>query len=279
MRTLPQDARTLADLSVELAAQGRWQEALEAAHACHRLAEPGSVLYHWALHMLASTYVDAGMPHRARPYAAAYLRQAAAHPQLEPYTPYVVRAMGHVAYQERRFISAFTWFSKARALFFRQGDLAQAAVSTQAMALALVRAGRPQQARAVLADRNFFPVDRVYLFDSAMAAILAAEGRYQDALTFGRAALQAIGRQSLDFVDAAEVALVLADALRRLNQAEEASALLKHAAAFAALQGWEIESLLRLNERAGGGDPPEPAASSRGSANLRHRGCFTTGVA
>jgi len=277
---LTQDARTLGNLSVQLAAQGRWREALEAAHACLDLAEPGSVLYLWALHMLACTYVDAGMPHRARPYALAYLSQAAGNPQLEPYTPYVVRAMGHIAFQERRFLSAFRWFSHAHALFSAKGDFAQAAVSSQAMALALVRAGRPRQARAALEDRSLFPADRAYLFDSAMAAILAAECRYEDALVFGRAALQAIGRrQSLDLVDAAEVALVLADALRHLNQVDEASAMLYHAAAFAALQGWKLESLLRLNERAGGGDPLEPAAPSRGSANLRHRGCFTTGIA
>lgn len=275
---MPQDARTLGNRSVQLAAEGRWQEALRAAHACLRLAEPGSVLYLWALHMLACTYVDAGLPQRARPYAQAYLRQAAGNPQLESYTPFVVRAMGHVAYQERRFLSAFRWYAKAHALFCRQGNPVQAAVTSHNMAWALVRAGRPHRARAVLAPRNAFPAELAYLFDGAMAGILAAEGRLSEAIQLGREALSAAGRRAHDFVDAAEVALLLAHAYRRLREQGTASALTSRAAEFAALQGWEFVDVLLLNERAEGGELPH-AASSRGSADLHHRGCFTTGLA
>lgn len=276
---MPQDARTLGSLAVQLASEGRWREALQAAHACLRMAEPDSVLYLWALHMLACTYVDAGLPRRARPYARAYLRQAAAHPQLEPYTPYVVRAMGHIAYQERRFHDAFRWFRKAHTLFCRLENSVQAVVTSHNMAWALIRAGRPQRARAVLSPREAFPVELAYLFDGAMAGVLIAEGRLNDAIQFGRAALSAPGRRTHDFVDAAEVALLLASAYQRLQQDGAASALISYAAGFAALQEWELLDILLLSERAGGGDPPERAASSRGSANLLHRGCFTTGVA
>lgn len=276
---MPQDARTHANLSVQFAAEGRWTEALHEAHVCHRLAEPGSVLALWALHMLACTYVDAGLPRQARPYAVAYLRQAYAYPKLEKYTPYVVRAMGHVAYQERRFKSALLWFTCAKTLFSKRGDALQAAVSSHNMAWAFVRAGHPRMARLVLADREEFTVDLAYLHDSAMSAILGEEGQHEEAIMYGRSALATLGRRSHDFVDAAEVALVLSRAHRHLRQNHEASALLIHAADFAALQGWSLSSVLTLSERAGGGDSPDTAASTRGSANLLHRGCYTSGLA
>ena len=275
---MPQDARILGTLSVQLAAEGRWQDALDTAHACLRLAEPGSVLYLWALHMLACTYVDAGLPQRARPYAQAYLRQAAGNPQLASYTPFVVRAMGHIAYQEHRFLSAFRWYKKAHALFCRQGDHVQAAVTSHNMAWALTRAGRPHRAREVLAPRHAFPAELAYLFDGAMAAILAAEGRLSDTIQRGHEALSAAGRRAHDLVDAAEVALFLARAYWRLREHGAASAWISRAAEFAALQGWRFVDVLHLNERAGGGEVPH-AASPRGSANLHHRGCFTTGIA
>lgn len=279
MRALTQDARTLGNLSVQLAAEGRWQEALQAAHACLRLAEPGSVLYLWVLHMLACTYVDAGLPHRARPYARAYLRQAATHPQLEPYTPYVVRAMGHIAHQERRLSAAMAWLHRAERLFTARGDWEQAERTAITLAWVLIRLRRPEAAlQALSCYKNEGTPE--YLRQGALAAIAYLQGHYEEAVVLGKQALDGKSRLAHDLVDAAEISLVIAQALRALGATSEASAYIEHAARFAALQEREIAVLLiLLNHGAEGGDPSDSAAVARGSANLRHRGCFCTGVA
>ena len=275
---MPQDARTLGNLSVQLAAQGRWREALEAAHACLDLAEPGSVLYLWAIHMLACTYVDAGMPHRARPYALAYLSQAAGNPQLGPYTPYVVRAMGHIAYRERRFAAAMVWLLRAERLFVARGDREQAERTAITLAWVLIRLRQPEAALQAL-SRHRSESTPEHLRQGALSAIAYLQGRYEEAIALGRQALDGQSRFAHDLVDAAEVSLVIAHALRAIGAMDEASAYVERAAHLAALQGWETVVLLLLNHGAGGGDPSDSAADARGSANLRHRGCFCTGVA
>lgn len=275
---MSQDARHHANLSVELAAAGRWSEALSEAHACYRLAPAGSTLSVWALHQLAVLYVDSGVPGKAEAFARAYLQQADQHPKLESFTPYVVQVLGVAAYQRGRYQTAFSWLLKASALFARQGNHARVAAVSSQLVWTLVRLDRASQAREWLVPRRQFPENRAYLYDGAMAAILYAEGKYEEAVQAGREALNAPSRQAYDFANAAGVAIVVARSLARLGDKVSSSALLDHAAELHALQEWATFVRSLLNGRARGGDPSD-SATSHGSRDLHDRGCFTTGVA
>ncbi|MFZ5825810.1 MAG: tetratricopeptide repeat protein [Bacillota bacterium] len=277
---MQEQARYHAKLAVQLADEGQWSAALEHAHACRDLALAGSSLSVWALHALACIYADAGRSGRAQRYARAYLAQVSDHPSLERFTPFVLHAMGSAYYQVGRWPASFHWFNRALVEFARLGYTGKVQVTSVNLAWTLIRMGRPAAAQAILPSRDLFPADLAYTHDGAQAAILAAGGQYQVAVELGRLGLSALSRRSCDFAEAAEVALVVARALRSLGENSEASAYIRTAAELCALQRWDAVVRLLLSERAGGGElPNEPAASSRGSADLHHLGCFSTGVA
>jgi hypothetical protein len=276
--TIDEQIRQHASLAVSCATAGEWQEALRHAHACRDLASAGSLWHVWALHMLACTYVDAGRPQLAAVFARAFFRLQPGVPQLARFVPFVIRALSHVAYQQRRFLVAVHLRRRAQAMFEAAGNAEQANRTALNVAWAYARAGRAEAARQALPPS--VPAAMEHLLAGAQAAIMAAEERWTEAAEAGAAALQG-ARLADDFADAAEVCLIVSEASRRLNpSADQALAFLHTAATFAARQDRTLHSLQVLSQRAGGGEPLYVhAATARGSADLHHCGCYSTGVA
>lgn len=274
MSVSEEQIRHSAALAVAAAQEGRWQDAFDHAHTCLRLSPQGSYLRAWALHMLACTYVDASRPQLAEVFARAYLKAVHGIPEAARFTPYVYRVLGSAAYQRRQFRVAVPYYRRALGLFMAAGSEEQLHRARLNLAWALIRAGQLPEASSLLLA---MPA-RDHLWAGAQAALLGAQGRHEEAITVAREALQG-ARLSHDFVDAAEVALIVAQALSASGDGRAASALTTRAAEFAARQDMSAAALLLLSDRAGGGELLYVrAASARGSADLRDRGCFTTGV-
>lgn len=221
-------------------------------------------------------YADTGRPQTAEAFARAYLRSAPDHPQLRPYDPWVIRAWSHGAYQSRRFALAARLRLKALAMFEAAGNADEITRTRLNLVWAFARAGRPANARVYLPEQANVPMHMAHLWQGALAAILVAEKRWPEALKTGQEALRG-ARAAHDYADAAEVALIMTLALRATGR-HQAPALIERAAQFAALQERELYTLMVLNARAEGGETPY-AAATRGSADLRDRGSYTTGVA
>jgi tetratricopeptide (TPR) repeat protein len=239
------------------------------------LSTPGSLDHAWALGKLATLLVDMGRQDQVGPYAVAYLKIARAHPKLAVFTPYVHRALGKVAYNDRKFREAIPHHLKALAMFSAQGAEDQTARSMLNLVWSLARAGRPGNARTYLPAS--VPAHMEHLRNGAEAAILASEGRWTEAQTAGRLALRG-ARLAYDNADAAEVCLILAQAAARLGSVSDAFAYIREAASFAARQDQSLLALAVLSLRAEGGETPYAAASC-GSGGWHPDARFTTGLA
>lgn len=264
METLPQDVRVHVELAHRLQQEGRWAEALHHARRVIALSPGGSVLHLWGYAKAATIAADMGRASLVQRFAAAYLAQAEGVSGVEQYTPWVKQALGIACYQRGRFQEAIAWYRRALHGFDRCGMREEAAVASSMLAFNLARTGRPQLARACLSERSDFPSNRSYLYESAMTAILIAEGDLEQAVRTGRRALAASGRQSFDFADAAAVALLVSQALRALGERGEATAFILSAAKFAVRQRWLVLVYLLPNLDQGGGDSSREAAVSRG---------------
>lgn len=254
-----------------------WQVALRHAHACLQLAPAGDLLHTWALQKVSSLAVDMGRHQEAKRHALAYLKAAHAHPKLTVITPYVIRDLGHVAYQNRQFKAAACYWRRALALFQTIGNTDETTRTAITLAWAYVRSGKSGLAQAVLPTA--VPAHMEHLRLGAEAAILAADGHWTEAFTAGTRALQG-ARAAHDYADAAEVCLILSKAFQRLGAGNQALDFLHTAAKFAARQDRDAYALLTLSNRAGGGDFPRVhAAAPCGAGGLHLDACYTTGVA
>jgi len=272
--------RVHAQLAHALQQQGRWAEALEHARRVIALTPAGSALHLWAYAKAATIAADMGRGSLARRLATEYLCLAKGVCGVEEYTPWVQQALGIACYQRGRFLEAITWYRRALHHFARCGMREQVAVASSMLAFNLARIGKPETARAYLSDRSEFPANRSYLYDSAMTAILIAEGELEQAVETGRRALAASSRQSYDLADAAAVALLVSQALRALGARSEASAFVISAARFAVRQRWEVLVYLLLQSlgRRGGDSSREAAVSrGRGSAHPLDGACLCPG--
>lgn len=266
-------------LAYQMAQAGRWTEALSHVKETLRLAPADSNLHQWALHMAASIATDMGKPALVKRYAKVYLANAAQFPDLNDRTPHVHQAMGIAQYQMGRSLAAIRWYQDAAHGFASLGQTEQVAVTSSMAAFNYAKVGHPSMGRAVLADRDDFPADRTYLYDSALCAILHAEGRHAEAIQMGRQSLSA-DRRPFDYGDAAAIALLVARSLRETGHAKEATALIRTAAEFAVRQRWEVlVQVLLLNLNRIGGDNPHEAADNRGSSNPLDGASFTSGIA
>lgn len=257
--------RVHAELAHARQQQGRWAEALRHARRVIALAPEGSSLRLWGYAKAATIAADMGRSALAHRFAAVYLSLAEGVPEAEPYTPWVEQALGIACYQRGRYHEAVAWYRRALHGFARCGMWEQVAVVSSMLAFNLARIGRPEAARACLSDRSEFPPARAYLHDSALTAILSAEGKLEQAVRVGRQALAAPGRLAFDCADAAAVALLVAQALRALGARSEATAFLLSAARLAVRQRWQVlVYVLLLNRGRRGGDSSREAAVSRG---------------
>ncbi|BAD40003.1 tetratricopeptide repeat protein [Symbiobacterium thermophilum] len=271
VEALFEDVHVHAELAHVLQQEGRWAEALHHARRVVALAPRGSVLHLWGYAKAATIAADMGRGQLAHRFATVYLALARGASGVEQYTPWVQQAMGIACYQRGRFQEAIAWYRRAVQGFARCGLTEQVAVASSMLAFNLARIGRPQRARACLADRSEFPESRSYLYDSAMTAIHMAEGDHELAVSSGRRALTASGRRSFDFADAAAVALLVSRALRALGARREATAFILSAARFAVRQRWEVLAPLLPNRGQRGGDMAREAAVSRGRGSAHPR--------
>lgn len=270
-------AQQHATLAISAAASRQWPEAVKQAERCRDVSPAGTLWHVWALHMLACTYADMGKPGLTKRFAQSFLRQVHQIPKLARFTPFVLRALHQVAYQERRFDLAAHYAQRALVLFAAAGDSDQATRTALNVVWSHARAGRPDAARRALP--NAAPDSMIHLVQGAKAAIFAAENRWGEALEAGYAAIKG-ARLAHDNADAAEVLLIMVEAGRKSGASVENLAFLHNAAKFAARQARSLYSLQVLSQRAGGGELLHVrAATARGSADLHDLGCFTTGVA
>lgn len=267
-------ARIHASLTTACFVAGDWIGALHHAHECRQSAPVGGTLYTWTLHKLAALSVDMGRYADARRFGLAYLKGASKHPELQMYTPWVIRDLSHVAYHERRFAQAATLRLRALSLFTDQGNSEEAARTAINAAWAFARSGKPASARFVLPAS--VPVSLKPLLAGAVVAILFAEKRWEEALQEAEGALSGL-RALHDYAAAAEVSLLLAIAARHIGQQVQSEWFSDLAALFATRQDREAHSLLLLNHRVRGGDFVEEAAPLVGGG--LHVGCsLTAGV-
>jgi tetratricopeptide (TPR) repeat protein len=213
-----------------------------------------------------------GRSKRATGYALAYLSLKDKLPRM---TPFVLRAMGDVAYSERRYLDAASWYFKALNAFRFLGDDEQVVRSQLNLAWSYARAGRASDAAKHLPES--VPASLEYLRLGANAIVAHAQGDWRAVITYGEAASRC-PRPSHDLVDAAEACLLVAEAHQRLGDTTSAFTFLHNAAEFAARQARDASALLVLTLRAKGGDSPEQSASC-GSGGYHPDACFTTGCA
>ncbi|HWI52493.1 MAG TPA: tetratricopeptide repeat protein [Symbiobacteriaceae bacterium] len=251
-----------------------WREALYHAHACCDHAPVGSMLHTWGLYQVGTLAVDTSRTQEAKRYVTAFLKVVPQHPQLQGFVPRAIRDLSHVAYQERRFADAAALRRRALALFQSAGDEPETFRTALNLVWAYVRAGRPAAARQALPES--VPAGMEHLRHGALAAVLAAEGRWSEALEQGRAALRA-PRLAYDFADAAEICLIMAMAARHVGAMRQALAYIHEAALLAARQDRSALALMVLTIRAEGGDSSEEAASL-GSGGWHPDARFTTGL-
>jgi tetratricopeptide (TPR) repeat protein len=253
-----------------------WRAALAHAHGGREHSVAGTMVHTWALQKLSSILVDMGRPAEAHRYATAYLKVAHLHPVLEFATPYAVRDLGHVAYQQRRFRAALHYFGQAFNLFAALGNIEEASRTTCTnLVWANLHLGRVDEAK-VHADSGISE-ELEYLRFGALAALSYAEGKYAMALRYGSLALES-RREGFDFVDAAEVCLIMAKASRALGAVSESRSYITEARNFASYQAQDLRVLITLTLTQAGGEF-QYEESARGSSDPRHRGCLTTGIA
>jgi tetratricopeptide (TPR) repeat protein len=267
-RAFQQTARGAAD----------WQMALSHAHACCESATaPAQRL--WALHQIACVAVDMGKLSEAAAFAKTFLTAVQEYPAAQRFTPWVLRALSHVYYQRRKFALAVSLRQSALAMFEEIGNVDEIARTKLNLVWAYVRAGRPRQAREIVMSLNA-PESMLHLVHGADAAVLLAEGKYQQAYRAGRLALDG-NRLAHDFADAADVCLVVAQATQKLGNHTEALACIHIAAKLFALQARGLTVLSILYSGPLGGDLLYVhAAASLGSGGYHPvYGRFHSGIA
>lgn len=254
-----------------------WGKALDHAHACNRLAEPGGLLYAWTYQKLSSLYVAVGRYDRAAVYGRLYMGRFSNLPALASYTPHVLRDLGHVAFYAGKLRLAAAYYRKAIQGFSACGETERVQRTRANLAWALAAAGDTAGARREL-SMGLIPAGHLEL--GALTLVLYKEGQLVEAIALGRKALSVTRRMPCDYVDAAEVAWIVGLALRKLGQSRDASGLLSAATEFAALQGTNVDALAVLSGRAGGGVLPHVhTASSVGDCGFHPDCCLTTGIA
>lgn len=244
-----------------------YETALTCARECNRLAPSGSALWLWSVQTLSSILIDLGRHKDAERHALAFL--AVDRGQASPYVAWVLRDLSHVAYRDRRFLAAANLRTKALNHFVTQGNTREVFRTTINLVWAYARAGKMDKAAALLPDTA--PDGLEYLWHGAYALVLMGLRRYEEALEQGYAALRA-GRAQYDYLDAAEVALILAAILRRRGSHSEASVFVKIANDYAVQQTHSAEAVHTLEFAQKGGELPDEAPARCGPAGHKHAG-------
>jgi len=254
-----------------------WRLSLEHARACRDTAEPGTYMQVFGFKQVACIAADMGRHREISANAAAFLREEPKHERATRFKPWVIRALSHAAYQRRDYLQAAALRRQVLGLFQDADNGPEITRTRLNLAWAYARAGRPVLARQHLPET--VQADMEHLRYGALAAVLAAEGRWSEALDAGRASLRG-GRAYFDFADAAETALILAQCAHRLGLREAAFAFIREAATFAARQDRKALVLLALTLGREGGVFLDAAASPRGSGGY-HPGSprYLSGVA
>jgi len=256
---------------------GDWQQALINARACRDLAPRDTYLHVWALNQVAVLAGDTGRFQEASAHAAAFLREEPKYERAAHFKPWVIRTLTQVAFHRGDYLQAAALRRQALTLFEAPDNAPEVARTRLNLVWAYARAGRASVARMHLPET--VPADMENLRCGAMAAVLAAEGRWAEALDAGQAALRG-DRRSFDLADAAEVCLILAKCAHRLGLYQAAFAYIREAASFAARQDRKALVLLALTLGREGGVFLDAAASPCGSGGY-HPGSprFLSGVA
>jgi tetratricopeptide (TPR) repeat protein len=194
---------------------------------------------------------------------------------LSALTPYVVRDISHVYYRQGKFSLSATWRLRALRLFEETGNTNEVIRTRLNIAWAYARAGDTAKATAFLPSS--VPDDMTHLLNGAKAVIAFAQRRWHDAKTYGLLALQG-ARLAHDFVDAAEVSLIISKALAELGSSSDAKDYIRLAALLANRQDTNADALMVLNLRSEGGEAPNEATVFCGSGGFHPDACFTPGV-
>jgi hypothetical protein len=252
-----------------------WRAALAHAHGGREHSVAGTMVHTWSLQKLSSILVDMGRPAEAYRYATAYLKVAHLHPVLSGLTPYVIRDLGYVAYQQKRFRAAVYYDTKARDMFVVAGNVAQAdRTEAASLAWSTLRLGKVSEATEI-AHRITDPSLEHFRL-GILAAIACFEKRYTDALRYGSEALL-MHRVGFDLANAAEVCLAMAKAARILGSSSDSGRYHTEASGYAERQAQSVWVLITFTLAQVGGEF-QYEESARGSSNPLHRGCLTTGV-
>jgi tetratricopeptide (TPR) repeat protein len=254
---------------------GEWKLAISHTEQALSLSECGTYTHTWATQKLASLYVETGRMQESIPYAYDYLKNVKNHPSLSVLTPYVVRGISHVFYRQGKFALSATWRLRALQLFEELGNDAEVTRTRINLAWTYARAGNTGKAKSYLPTE--VPSCMVHLLNGAKCVIASKERRWQDAQNYGTLALRG-ARLVHDYVDAAEVSLLVASAQRALGNCNDIPAYIRLAALFASRQDQSASALMVLTLREKGGDNRYEATAFCGSGGYHPDACFTTSV-
>lgn len=253
-----------------------WRKAYYHASAARECSTPGGLVHTWSLQKLSSILVDMGHPGQARWFAHAYLKAAPIHPDLERFTGYVLRDLGIASMREKDYRSAIKWYGRSLRQFAAVGNDGEAIRARLHLVWAYCMAGKPGLARLEMPPG--VPDHLLHFYYSAHAVLSAAEGHWKRAVGYVNLSLDH-PHPNYDQVDAADICLLASRAVRRHGVRADAFTYEQSSAVFAARQGYDLRMLLVLTSEQRGGEIPNATATRRGSADLHHRGCYTTGIA
>lgn len=251
-----------------------WKASIRHAYECRRLASRGSTYHVWAAYQIAILSAGVGNVAIAERYARLFLDEAKYVDSLASFVPLALGVLGHIAYQNKRYHEAVRLRRIALESALARGTVGDIVRMRLNLVWTFVRLGKPSQARQFVPINT--PSHMADLVDGAMAAIFYAEGDYASAVDAGSRALKA-QRRADDYIDAAEVSLIVSASLRMLHRSDEAVVLHTQAALLSARQARDVSTLLVLNLRQNGGDKLNETASL-GSGGFHPDACLTTGI-
>lgn len=249
-----------------------WSLALEHAFTCRTNAANDSPLYAWSLLQIAIVSENMGRLRNAEVFAKAFLGRVDEHTKL--YVPWAYRVLARVAYLRGQFRRSVSYRLLALKLHVRNRQSEEADRTSISLAWSLGHMNRLAEAYAAIpvgVDDSLVPLVR-----AAEAFLALRSGHYQEAKA--NAAIAFLGKyESFDYVSAAEIASLLANAACVRGHFSTAQVYADKALSFASRQALDLKVLMALSLREMGGESPYDE-TSRGSADPRHGSCYTTGV-
>lgn len=251
-----------------------WRAALGHAQKILEMAPPESAMYPWALHGVAAVYANLRHPRETAVFARTLLKAAGDRPDLQYLVPHAWQHLGISAHLQGHHLRAVHCYRIAAAGFKAPEDRDELQRVQLYIVWNLLKLGRVEESINLLPMQTSLPLQSLWHASRALVA-----KALRDWSTARAEALLALNSPwaSMDYVEAAEMCLLLAQVTLRHGARAEAVSWTKKATEFSARLGRATVTRLVLATAAEGGDFLA-AVASRGSGGYHPDACFSTGV-